>query len=186
VSPLFRNQRTPDAALWQARVRVASYREKVSALGRMIDFARRAGLRSSLRERVRVSADELMMNALYHAPTDSRGRERYRSKVPRELAQCAQLEAIELRYGCDAKQFSLSVRDEFGSLSAERARSCLRRADGARRPIEGREDGAGLGLLHVQRAATEVIFHLAAGESTEIVAFFSRDGARQKAVHHAT
>ena len=52
---------------------VKNYDEKGRAIEIMMRYAQMAGVRGPVRDRIQLVADELMMNALYHAPVDGRG-----------------------------------------------------------------------------------------------------------------
>jgi hypothetical protein len=60
---------------------VRSYQEKLRAIDVLTEYAAVAGCRGSVRERIQVVGDELMANALYHAPVDEQGRELYAGKT---------------------------------------------------------------------------------------------------------
>src|SRR5688572_13532018 len=54
---------------------VKSYEDKNRAIELILRYAQLAGVRGPVRDRIQVVADELMMNGLYHAPTDAEGKE---------------------------------------------------------------------------------------------------------------
>lgn len=152
---------------------VKSYREKGRAIQIMLRYAKMAGVRGPVRDRLQLVADELMMNALYHAPTDEEGRERYRDRDRKELAT-DQVEPIQVQYGCSGRYFGISVRDGGGSLSRSRALEYLQRANRATE-IEDKSTGAGLGLISVLRSVSKLIFNLDPGHSTEVVGLFDME-----------
>lgn len=148
-----------------------SYDDKHRAIEVLLEYAELAGCRSSVRDRIAVVADELMVNALYHAPVDRDGREKYRDKSPREMSQIQGLDAIQIQYGCSGKYFGVAVRDGAGSLTrAKILEYSLRAAHGAK--IEDKKSGAGLGLVSVMKSVSKLIFNLHPGNSTEVIAIF--------------
>lgn len=157
---------------------VKSYEEKGRAIDIMMRYAKMAGVRGPVRDRVQLVADELMMNALYHAPTDDQGRELYRDRSLKELAELPQVQPIQVQYGCSGRYFGVSVRDGGGSLSRKRALEYLRRANQSTQ-IETKATGAGLGLVSVLRSASKLVFNLDPGSSTEVVAMFDMELMRR-------
>ena len=121
----------------------------------------------------RLVADELLANALYHAPVDdTRWRTRMREERFSDRALLGR-EQVELRCGCDGRTLGIAVSDRFGSLERATVLRCLARS--MQRPYselqpEIRVGGAGMGLGIVHRAASQLIFNLAPGRRTEAIA----------------
>ena len=109
-------------------IRVKNHEEKGRAIEILLEYANLAGVRGSVRARIQLVCDELMMNALYHAPVDDSGKERYAGRSLKELAQLAEVSPIQVQYGCSGRYFGVSVRDAGGSLSRKRALEYLLRA----------------------------------------------------------
>lgn len=165
---------------------VRNHAEKRHALEALAQYAGAAGLRGSMRDRIQLAADELMMNALWHAPVDEGGNELYGSIPRKELAQLAEVAPIEVAFGLCGHSFGVAVRDGKGSLTRERLLEYLLRArDGTR--IEEKKSGAGLGLITVLRSASRLAFHLDHGTGTCVVALFDLDlvhaGQGPRSVH---
>ncbi len=151
-----------------------SYPEKVRGIEIMMRYAQAAGVRGPVRDRIQLVADELMMNALYHAPTDASGQELFRGYTLKQLAALPEVSPIQVQYGCSGRYFGIAVRDGGGSLQRDRALSYLVRAQtGAQ--IEQKTSGAGLGLVSVLRSVSKLIFNLAPGYSTEVIALFDME-----------
>ncbi len=153
---------------------VKSYEEKGRAIEIMMRYAQMAGVRGPVRDRIQLVADELMMNALYHAPVDSRGQEKYRGMTQKQLAQLPEVNPIQVQYGCSGRYFGVAVRDGGGSLHRDRALEYLVRArSGAQ--MEKKASGAGLGLISVLHSVSKLVFNLAPGYSTEVIALFDME-----------
>ncbi|HUS62927.1 MAG TPA: hypothetical protein VMZ28_00240 [Kofleriaceae bacterium] len=153
---------------------VKSYQEKVRAIDIMMNYAQAAGVRGPVRDRIQLVADELMMNALYHAPVDASGQELYRGYTLKQLATLPDVSPVQVQYGCSGRYFGIAVRDAGGSLQRDRALSYLVRAQtGA--TMETKASGAGLGLVSVLRSVSKLVFNLAPGYSTEVIALFDMD-----------
>lgn len=164
---------------------IKNYDEKLKAIEIMMSYAKTAGVRGPVRDRIQLVADELLMNALYHAPVDVNGNELYSGQSPKELAQLGNVNPIEVQYGCSGRYFGVSVRDGFGSLTKEKSLTYLMRATNLESQIETKEGGAGLGLISVLKSVSKLVFNLDPGYSTEVIGLFDmqvqpggRSGAR--------
>ncbi|RMH45142.1 MAG: hypothetical protein D6689_00665 [Deltaproteobacteria bacterium] len=153
---------------------VKNYEQKGRAIDVLMQYAKLAGVRGPVRDRIQLVADELMMNALYHAPVDDNGNEIYAGKSLKELAQLEEVSAIQVQYGCSGRYFGIAVRDGGGSLSRQRALEYLTRAKTGSM-IEDKAGGAGLGLISVMRSVSKLVFNLDPGHSTEVIGLFDMD-----------
>lgn len=153
---------------------VKNHEEKGKAIEILMQYANLAGVRGGVRDRIQLVCDELMMNALYHAPTDKDGKELYSGRTLKELAQLDHVSPIEVRYACSGRYFGVSVRDGGGSLSRDRALEYMRKAQ-ATAAIETKTSGAGLGLVSVLKSVSKLVFNLEFGASTEVVALFDME-----------
>jgi hypothetical protein len=151
---------------------IKNYEEKNRAIEIIMRYAQLAGVRGPVRDRIQVVIDELMMNGLYHAPTDAEGKERFRNQTVRELAQLPEVPPIEVQYGSSGRYFGVSVRDGGGSLTRKRVVEYLRRASAGTASIENKTTGAGLGLITVLKSVSKLVFNLDPGRSTEVIGLF--------------
>ena len=154
---------------------VKNYEQKNKAIEVILHYATLAGVRGQVRERIQTVADELMMNALYHAPVDDKGNEKYAGKPIKELAQLAEVSPIEVQYGSSGRYFGISVRDGGGSLSRHRAMQYLQKAKAGTAEIEKKIGGAGLGLISVLKSVSKLVFNLDPGQSTEVIGLFDME-----------
>lgn len=149
--------------------RIRSRIEKAPALECLERFLDQLDCQPGIVLAIMTAADELLMNALYDAPTGngtSSGR--------------ARLRKVDLRYACDGQNVALSVTDQFGSLKRETlVRYLCRVRDGEMAEIESKPGGAGLGLLMVRQSATQLVVNIEPGVRTEVIAsFYVRSGVR--------
>ncbi len=156
-------------------MQIKSYEHKTRAIEVLLRYAKLAGVRGPVRDRIQLVCDELMMNALYHAPVDESGGELFAGRSLKELAQLKEVPAIEVQYGCSGRYFGVSVRDGGGSLTRERALEYLMRAKAGAAHIESKAGGAGLGLISVLNSVSKLIFNLDPGYSTEVIAIFDME-----------
>ncbi|MBT8492470.1 MAG: ATP-binding protein [Deltaproteobacteria bacterium] len=170
---------------------VRNYEQKTRAIDILMAYAKVAGVRGSVRDRIQLVVDELIMNAMYHAPVDEHGKERYKNVTLKELAQVDSLEPVQIQYGCSGRYFGVAIRDAGGSLTRARALEYLGRAD-RQTEIESKAGGAGLGLLSVLSSVSKLVFNLDPGYSTEVIGLFDMElfakgqvGARSLHLHVA-
>lgn len=157
-------------------MRVNNYEEKTEAISIIMQYAEAAGMRGPVRERIQLACDELMMNALYHAPVDEQGRERYRDKSRKELTKLSDVSPTQVQYGCSGRYFGVSVRDAFGSLNRSKILDYLTRiSQGVSATIETKTTGAGLGIISVAQSVSKLIYNIIPGVSTEVIALFDTD-----------
>ncbi len=93
---------------------------------------------------VNILLEELITNAVYHAPVDENGKEKYRKHSAIELDES---EAVKIYVGRDSEKYGVSVLDTSGKLTKKRA---LFKID---RHIHGEglldEDGRGLHMSRI-------------------------------------
>lgn len=135
-------------------------------------------------------ADEMIINALYNAPTDAEGRPLFRSLPRTEAVELSAHHEASFSYASDGVHLALSVRDPYGSLSARVVWENLARTLSAGADqIDQKEGGAGLGLYTILQSATRLSIHLEPGSQTVFRALFALDKnhraflARPKAFH---
>lgn len=153
---------------------VKNYDEKGRAIEIMQRYAQMAGVRGPVRDRIQLVADELMMNALYHAPVNDRGQSPFDGMTLKQLAQLPEVNPIQVQYGCSGQYFGVAVRDAGGSLRRDRALEYLARARGGGQ-MEQKDRGAGLGLISVLHSVSKLVFNLAPGYSTEVISLFDME-----------
>jgi hypothetical protein len=161
---------------------VRSYDEKGRAVDVLNAYAELAGARGPVRDRITRVAEELIMNALYHAPVDAEGKQKYEQVERKQLAQMTFDPPVRVACASNGQAFAIAVRDEFGSLEKATAVKFLGKGTETQHTPEQRTSGAGLGLVLALKAANRLIFNIAPGVGTEAVALFDLDlGARQAA-----
>lgn len=110
-------------------------------------------------------ADELISNAVHNAPCDAGGHH-YRSEVARDTdLELDPAHQVRLRWGCDARYFAIEVTDRFGSLDRGTILSSLAKQD-----VRESGGGAGMGVVLSYRSCDHLIFNLAPGKRTEVIA----------------
>jgi len=138
--------------------------QRTHIVGELAEQVRARGQSARVASMAMLVTDELVSNAVHHAPVDEHG-VHYRADLARdrELA-LDDRHRVELRWGCDGRYLALEVSDLFGSLERETILEALIQhevKDGA---------GAGMGLALTYRSCDHLVFNLAPGRRTQVIA----------------
>lgn len=110
-------------------------------------------------------ADELISNAVHNAPVDARG-VHYRKELARDTEiELDERHQVRVRWGCDARYLAIEVTDFFGSLDRDTVLGALAKND-----VRESGGGAGMGVALAYRSCDHLVFDLAPGKKTEIIA----------------
>lgn len=156
---------------------VGSPADRDAAVARIQDLVGMLAVPRRVAEMFGELGHELIMNALYDAPTDApgdaHGRPRHAGDRKADIALAPHERAI-VRAGTDGSRLVLSVRDPFGRLERRHV------VDGLARGLAGGEQdrsggGAGLGMMVCHNASSAMFFDVARGRHTEVTALFELD-----------
>jgi hypothetical protein len=167
-------------------VSVRTTDDKEAALAQIIHFAESMDLAGEKLRRVELSAEELLMNALYDAPRNADGALRNADLDRRLAVELGPHETVHMRYGCDGQTLAVAVADPFGSLTKRAVTERLRKVrDGIPGPNSG-VAGAGLGLVMTYAVANQLIFSVRPGRLTEVTAVLHVGGSNRAAQERGT
>jgi CheY-like chemotaxis protein len=149
--------------LHEATLTRASQRPEIVA--QLANEVRALGQSARVASMAMLVADELLSNAVHNAPIDASG-----THYRRELSRADELELdarhqVRLRWGCDARYFAIEVTDPFGSLDRDTILQSLAKND-----VRESGSGAGMGIALAYRSCDHLVFNLAPGSRTEIIA----------------
>jgi hypothetical protein len=162
---------------------VQSSDDKETALAAVMELAAALELSDEKKRRIEVATEELLLNAIYDAPVDASGQPRHAGIDRRTPVTLGASEQVKLRYGCDGRNFVVSVADRFGGLerlSIVRSLGKLLDPKGAS-PAPG-VSGAGLGLMLTYTAASQLVAHASPGRFTEVTAVMHVSGSNRTAL----
>jgi hypothetical protein len=154
---------------------IAGYEEKVKAIDVLNAYAELAGARGPVRDRMALVAEELMINAMYHAPTDDDGKPLYQHLPRKEMSGKVFDRGVKVACASNGQLFAVAVRDAYGSLDKETVVKFLSKGTQKSLTPEQKESGAGLGLVTALKNANKLVFNLAPGHGTEVIALFDLD-----------
>jgi hypothetical protein len=112
-------------------------------------------------------AEELVMNALYNAPSEAGY---FKQPVSRTEDVTLPFErACEVSYGLEGENAFVRLRDPFGALRHERLIEVLARCKARSVELDESRGGAGLGMWRVFSTATTVMITVVPGRMTDIL-----------------
>ncbi len=155
--------------------------QRADLIEKMSQYLTGLGVRKKYQTRIRLVAEETLMNAIYDAPTDEDGQPRYNKysrKIPIELKPDEQ---GVFSFACDGFLIAVAVTDPFGSFSKQTIlkylESCYTGNVGSLNKNKG---GAGLGLYEVMEMSDFLVINVSVGHRTEVIAFFNIDPGYSK------
>ncbi len=153
----------------------------------MIAHFKSRGIRGSLLDRCQVSAEELLMNAIYDAPVDASGQHIY-NHLPRTTAvNLSPSQFGTFCYATDGIYLGISVEDPFGALTPKvlikYLRSCYSGAAGS---LNDNKGGAGRGLHQIIESADLTVFNVQSRSRTEAICLWNLENSSQKRITQPT
>lgn len=139
--------------------------QRSELIGELAERVRARGQSARVASMAMLVADELISNAVHNAPVDEGG-VHYRQELPRDRElPLDERHRVRLRWGCDARYLAIEVTDWFGSLDQHAILNALARSD-----VRQAGGGAGMGLALTYRSCDQLVFNIAPGARTEIIA----------------
>jgi anti-sigma regulatory factor (Ser/Thr protein kinase) len=162
---------------------VQSSQDKDEALAAVLRLAEALELSDEKKRRIEVATEELLLNAIYDAPRDATGKPTHGALDRRTPVKLGADEQVKLHYGCDGRNFVVSVADRFGALARPAVVESVAKLLDPRgaRPAPG-VSGAGLGLMLVYSAANQLVAHAVHGRFTEVTAVMHVSGSNRTAL----
>ena len=139
--------------------------QRAHIIDQLSEAVRSRGQSARIASMAMLVADELISNAVHNAPVDAEG-VHYRKESARDVElELDERHQVGLRWGCDARYLAIEVTDWFGTLDQHAILNALARSD-----VRQAGGGAGMGLALTYRSCDQLIFNLAPGTRTEIIA----------------
>jgi CRP-like cAMP-binding protein len=160
--------------------RVTNSKQRDELKAGMVEHFQSFGIRSTILERVNTVAEELLMNAIFDAPTDGSGKSLYNHVSRKTEVQLEPHQHSFLRYACDGVMLAVSVEDPFGALQKEIIVNYLRSCyDGRAGSLNAEKGGAGRGLHLIIESADVTVFNVHKGARTEVICLFNLDSTKK-------
>jgi hypothetical protein len=139
--------------------------QRAYVIDRIAEAVRARGQSARVASMAMLVADELISNAVHNAPIAADG-SRPRKDLPRDIdIPLDGRDTVRLRWGCDARYVAIEVTDQYGSLDRETILGSLAKND-----VRDTGGGAGMGIALAYRSCDHLVFNLAPGTRTEIIA----------------
>lgn len=129
------------------------------------EFAYALGLKKRMVINIEDIADELIMNAIYHAPCNQNGNHKYTKLSRTERVILAVGEEATLECAYDGQCFGIAVADPFGSFRKEEIIKYLEKCVGVKDiKVNGKLEGAGLGFYKIFDVLDQLTIKVARGK----------------------
>jgi CheY-like chemotaxis protein len=139
--------------------------QRATLVGDLSEQIRARGQSARVASMAMLVADELISNAVHNAPVDANG-VHYRKELARDTdLDLDERHRVRVRWGCDARYLAIEVTDYFGSLDRDTVLGALSKND-----VRESGGGAGMGVALAYRSCDHLVFDLAPGKKTEIIA----------------
>lgn len=162
---------------------VTSSDDKDGTLQSVLDLAAALDLSDEKKRRIEVATEELVLNALYDAPRAPDGKPRFAGLDRRTSVKLEPGHEARVQYGCDGRNFVVSVCDRFGALErAHVTRSLMKLLEPSGPKPAGGVSGAGLGLMLTYGAANQLVVHGIHNRFTEVTAVMHVSGSNRTAL----
>lgn len=141
---------------------------RAALVERVAESVRGTGQSPRVASMAMLISDELLSNAVHNAPVDAEGAY-YRRELPRDAElELDERHQVQLRWASDARYLAIEVTDFFGSLERGTILGALSRSQ-----VNASGGGAGMGISLTYRSCDHLVFNLAPGKRTEIVALIN-------------
>lgn len=153
--------------------KVTSSTDRLKLKDDMVSYFKRLGIRTTILDKMHLVAEELLMNAIYDAPTDKTGKTLFNHLSRKtEVTLDSHLQSV-IKYGCDGIYLAVSVTDPFGSLTKDIIINYLDSCySGNAGSLSAGKGGAGRGLHQIVENSDLTIFNVKPGQRTEVISIF--------------
>jgi hypothetical protein len=150
---------------------ITAIRDKAPIIGDFEQYLIALDCQETIVQGIVTVAEELILNAVVHAPRSPDGSPKYEDIGPRADLVLEPHEYVNVAYGCDGQRLMLSVTDHFGRLNKKTLHSYVSRGfEAVQLEPEGKTSGAGLGLSLSLRSIHQLIFNIQDSVRTEVIA----------------
>lgn len=157
-------------------VSVTSAKQRHELKDTMVGFLKKLKVRTTISDRCFLVAEEMLMNAIYDAPTDPySGKSLYNHMSRKEDILLSSIQTSVFEYGAQGKIAAVAVTDPFGALTKETLidylESCYTGRAGEMNEVAGK-GGAGRGLHQIVENSDLTVFQVKRGKKTRVVSYF--------------
>jgi hypothetical protein len=146
--------------------------KRLDTINSVLSRLKEAGIRNVILSQIHLVLEELLMNALYDAPTDAFGNSIYNHISRKEQVTLPDNKEVTIYFGTDGIVVGVAVVDPFGSLTKEVIRSYLELCAKGVDASSTQKGGAGKGLYLIVSNSSQTIFNVERGRKTEVICLF--------------
>ncbi|MFN8791837.1 MAG: hypothetical protein ACK5Y2_10330 [Bdellovibrionales bacterium] len=156
-------------------VQVKSAKERHDLKDKMVDYLKTQKVRTTITDRCYQVAEEMLMNAIYDAPSDKSGKSLYNHLSRKEDVHLTPEQYSTFEYGTKNQIVAIAVSDPFGGLTRDMLIDYLE-ANYRGKPdhlnAQTGKGGAGRGLHQIVENSDLTVFQVKKGEKTRVVSYF--------------
>lgn len=153
---------------------VTSSRQRHELKDEMMEWLKTQKVRSSVSDRMFTVAEELLMNSIYDAPTDSHGCSLYNHLSRKEEVKLPTAEQSLFECCVDSCIAGVMVTDPFGALPSDLILQYLKTCyEGTPGVLNHGKGGAGRGLHQIIENSDVTVFNVQPGQKTQVICLFS-------------
>lgn len=150
------------------QVNLTNTNQKQEAVEAVRQYLISAKLPARVANLISNSVDEILMNAMFDAPTDQFGRPLYNSTARSNHRELKEDDQVVMRVGFDGFTFGISVSDSYGSIDRGKLLNHIsasyREKDYT---VRAGQAGAGLGVATIFNSGGSLIYHCETRKKTE-------------------
>lgn len=168
---------------WGAHVvesKIKCSEKRAEEIEKMEEHFKSFGVRSTFLDQAHTVAEEMLMNAIYDAPTDAKGVPVFNHLARTDVVDLPEDQAATLRYGTDGVLLAVSVTDPFGALTKNILQSYLEKNYNNEDAASEEKGGAGKGLHMIIANSDFVVFNVRPQQKTEVICFFQLERNKEE------
>lgn len=133
------------------------------------------GFHSRAATSIATAADEIIMNAIFDAPTDDTGRVMYAQTARSTEMELSERARVTFKIIFDGAVLGLAVSDQYGSLDKKKLLGHLAKSYlNDQFKVKASSAGAGLGMANVFNTCGGMVFCCEMGAQTEVMLFYRK------------
>jgi CRP-like cAMP-binding protein len=164
---------------------VTGSEQRPEIIAKLEEYLDSIAIRGPLKRKCTRVAEELLMNAIYDAPTDASGKPLYNHVERGNPIELKPNEYATFRYACDGAFLAISVVDPFGGLNRKTIidylERCFAREIGTDVADKG---GGGNGLFQIIQSSSLTAFNVRPRKCTEVIALLNVNIQMEKISTH--
>ena len=151
---------------------------KIAVVEALKDYCLRWGMNSRAACFVANAADEIIMNAIYDAPVDDLGKQKFAAVARNTPLDLEERSAVEFKIIHDEDTLGFSVSDQYGSIDRAKIVASLSKTHQKEEyKLKPNQMGAGLGLIDTYLHSGGMVFAWEPGVRTEVMVFYRKSAA---------